>query len=151
MNILEQITDALEIEHEDMHHLYDKQNKEVIQLTSEELHIAEEEYDLDDYPQWQWDNIKLAEQVHQDWDRFITLPHNRFDYNPYDIMKFFISTLSEDVQPVYYDLIQGRGAFRRFKDKVFEDGIEKEWFDYRRDTLESIARKFCQKNDIEIE
>ena len=45
-------------------------------------------------------------------------------------------------------LIKGRGAFRRFKDNIFEYGIEQNWFQYRREAFKEIAIDWCGENNI---
>ena len=42
-------------------------------------------------------------------------------------------------------VIQGRGDFRRFKDKLYDLNLEKQWYQYRDEAYEKIAR---QSNSI---
>ena len=48
------------------------------------------------------------------------------------MMERFIYTIpSELIQSRLEELIQGKGAFRRFKDAIFNLGITEEWYKFR--------------------
>ena len=44
----------------------------------------------------------------------------------------------------------GRGAFRRFKDKLYDLNLEKHWYQYRDEAYEKIARQWCERHKIDI-
>ncbi|HNT44737.1 MAG TPA: UPF0158 family protein, partial [Syntrophorhabdaceae bacterium] len=44
--------------------------------------------------------------------------------------------------------IDGRGAFRRFKDAIHRLGIEKDWFKYRDGRLKELAVDWLKANGI---
>ena len=48
-------------------------------------------------------------------------------------------------------LIQGKGAFRRFKNYCIENNIIQNWYDFRRNKLYEIATKWCKDNDLEFD
>lgn len=45
---------------------------------------------------------------------------------------------------------RGRGAFRRFKDKLYDLNLEKHWYQYRDEAYEKIARQWCERHKIDI-
>ncbi len=45
--------------------------------------------------------------------------------------------------------IQGSGAFRRFKEAIYRNGIQDAWFRYRQEELETIAINWLHANEIE--
>lgn len=45
--------------------------------------------------------------------------------------------------------IDGKGAFRRFKDLIIRYGLEDDWDAYRFKALCEIAREWCEFNNIE--
>ena len=53
------------------------------------------------------------------------------------------------MQNQLYNAIQGRGAFRRFKDSVNRMGIAKQWYDYRDNAHREIAIRWCRDNEYE--
>ena len=49
-----------------------------------------------------------------------------------------------------YRAIDGRGAFRRFKNQLYQFGLEKEWYQFRDKYFEQIAREWCLENDVPL-
>ena len=47
--------------------------------------------------------------------------------------------------------IQGKGAFRRFKDTVIRLGIDQEWYDFQSAEYKRKAARWCEDNGIEYE
>ena len=43
-------------------------------------------------------------------------------------------------------LIQGKGAFRRFKDYCIEIDLIKNWYDYKNEKFRKIAIDWCNQN-----
>ncbi len=44
--------------------------------------------------------------------------------------------------------LHGRGAFRRFKDTVYQFGLEKAWYGFRDDCYREVALRWCDAHDI---
>ena len=68
------------------------------------------------------------------------------------MMKEFIETI-EDVK-LYNQLqiaINGRGAFRRFKDTCINFDIIEAWYKYRDKRYKDIAIEWCNDNNINYE
>lgn len=81
----------------------------------------------------------------------IGLP-TQYEINEYSMMEEFIETI-EDVR-LYNQLkiaINGRGAFRRFKDTCINYEIIDDWYKYRNDKYKEIAIDWCNKNNIKFE
>lgn len=101
------------------------------------------------------DMVMGQEEKEEIYDRldehgFYRLPTS-FDLRDYDIMEDFIAGMPESVQGRMYDAIQGRGAFRRFKDMVIDMGIEKQWYDFHDEVYRQKAAQWCEENGIEYE
>ena len=47
--------------------------------------------------------------------------------------------------------IQGKGAFRRFKDSVYQMGFNKKWYAFQAEAFKRKAARWCEENDIEYE
>lgn len=47
--------------------------------------------------------------------------------------------------------IRGKGAFRRFKDRLYDFDLQEKWYKYMDDCYEQIARGWCERFGIEIE
>ena len=71
----------------------------------------------------------------------------------YDDMQDFIDTISgEHLQELLTVAIQGRGAFRRFKDVLAgHPGEEQQWFDFQVARLDARAREWLAEEGCEPE
>ena len=158
MNIrveLSKIIEAMELQSLDGSSYLDKTNAETATFSTEEFQAADNGDSLDDYPEWQHDNLKLARKILDQEDnedksdnRFIGLP-TKFDINEYRIMeKFCFSVRDEKIAEVLYRAIKGSGAFRRFKDSVHQLGVAEDWYEYRNETIKQMAIEWCEQNDI---
>lgn len=81
----------------------------------------------------------------------IMLP-TKYEINEYSMMESFIETI-EDVK-LYnqlYMAINGRGAFRRFKDTCINHEIIDDWYKFRDDKFKEIAITWCKENNIDFE
>jgi len=79
---------------------------------------------------------------------FLKLP-SRFDIHEYEIMERFCLSLPDGkVSDVLLRKIRGSGAFRRFKDTVYQYGIENDWFAYRDEAYKEIAIAWLESKDI---
>ena len=96
-------------------------------------------------------NPELFEDIKEGFvEDYIPLP-GQYDINEYRIMEEFIYELPEGKnQDVLARTIQGRGAFRRFKDKLYDLNLEKHWYQYRDEAYEKIARQWCERHKIDI-
>ena len=102
---------------------------------------------------WDWDeeDKEIAELIEMEWDRFIRLP-GKYEIHEYRIMEDFIDELNDQkLQMELYRAIQGRGAFRRFKDKIRYSGIEQQWYDYQNNAYREFALRWCKENNIRCE
>ena len=52
--------------------------------------------------------------------------------------------IREDLQRA----IHGKGAFRYFKDRIRQHGIEQDWFAFRSEALKQIAIEWCEENEV---
>lgn len=97
-----------------------------------------------------WDRERYKE-IRENEEDYIHLP-DQYAINEYEIMRDFIYELPEGKkQDQLACAIQGKGAFRRFKDKLFDLNLEDQWYAFKQKTLEKIAREWCEDNEIEIE
>ena len=65
------------------------------------------------------DNEGLENEIEDNPERFFRLP-TKFEIHEYNIMEEFIQTLKGEDADKLEQVIQGRGAFRRFKDIITE-------------------------------
>ncbi|MFB6355349.1 MAG: UPF0158 family protein [bacterium] len=95
-----------------------------LDLENSELHALSEYSDLPDED--------LRRKIENDpGDRFLRVPRGDSDEAWRDMQKFALNREDESLRERLLNAIQGSGAFRRFKDLVFEEGIRQEWYEFR--------------------
>ena len=120
---------------------------EFIMLSDEDMGAAEEGDPLEDYPDWQREAIQLASDV-LFTDDYLPLP-SQYDIHEYEIMKRFCYTVEDDeLRDRLLYRISGRGAFRFFKDTIYEHEITDDWYEYRYQAFKEIARNWLESHDI---
>ena len=96
---------------------------------------------LDEEMQADVDRVKASED-------FIAIP-SRFDFHEYRHMEHFCLSLPDDrVRERLLDAINGKGAFRRFKDTALRLGVRDAWFEYRLKQLAEQVADFLEVNKI---
>ncbi len=120
---------------------------EFIMLSDEDMSAAEEGDPLEDYPDWQREAIQLASDV-LFTDDYLALP-SQYDIHEYEIMKRFCYTVEDDeLRDNLLNGISGRGAFRFFKDTIYEHGITDDWYEYRYQAFKEIAKNWLESHNI---
>ena len=81
-------------------------------------------------------------------DAWIAAPSQQ-DINEYKIMTDFADSVTDPrVNDLLSVALEGKGAFRRFKDTLQRVGLTDEWYAYKHDAYIDIAREWCEENDI---
>ena len=148
---LKDIVDEMELQMDEYKKYLNKETGEIVTISIEELSIAEESEEGDDfaeYPDWQRDSIMVALTVIENWGSYIELP-DKWEINEYEIMEDFCGSVENDmISNALYSAIQGRGAFGRFKDAIRRCRIENDWYKFRDEALKDIAIRWCEENEI---
>ena len=99
-------------------------------------------------------NIGEYEELSEDeieelFEKSIILP-TQYEINEYQMMVDFIDTINNlEIKNNLQRLIQGKGAFRRFKDYCIETNIIQDWYDYKEQKYKKIAIEWCKQNKLE--
>ena len=151
MNIqvkLKDIIDEMEIQFEESRSLLNIRTGEIVIVTSDDLRAAEEEKPFDQLPVWEQENRMIAIDVVENFENYIELP-TKYEVDEYEIMENFCLTVRDQrKQESLLRAIKGKGAFRRFKDKIIDFEIEDQWYSYRDECFKQIAIEWCQENKI---
>ena len=104
---------------------------------------------------WVSDMIMTTTEQEDAYDRldkhgFYRLPTS-FDIHEYDIMEDFIDTLIGKEQNRLLSAIKGNGAFRHFKDTVYDLGIDQQWYYFQAEAYKREAIRWCKENGIDYE
>ena len=93
--------------------------------------------------------METATLIDEHPDRFVALPTQR-QINEYGMMEDFVNELPDgENKRNLCNALQGRGAFRRFKDGINHFGLQDTWFAFRDAAYHRVARHWCEENDIE--
>ena len=158
---LSEIQDAMEAQSEETHSFVDKQTGQVVVVSDEDMRLAEEidqadgadeADDLSDLPDWQRETVEQAKAVlAEEGGRFVS-PPDQFEIHEWDMMRDFADGVEDEaVSERLLNAIDGRGAFRYFKDCVHEAGLADQWYKFRDDQYRRIAADWCRENGIEVD
>ena len=144
---LKDVVDALAMTGDLASYYLDKRTGEIIMVTDEEWEAAEEDEPISEYPDWQRDSILKAREI-QGSDQFIPLP-DKFEINAYDVMERFCREYPDQrISIGLLNCIKGKGAFRRFKDAVFDFDIQDEWHEFERNAFAEVAIEWLEEKGI---
>ena len=99
-------------------------------------------------------NIGEYEELTEDeidelFEKSAILP-TQYEINEYQIMVDFIETIDNDkTKEELKRLIQGKSAFKRFKDYCFESNIIQDWYKYKEQRYKEIAINWCEENELQ--
>jgi len=134
----------------EMHHYLDLETGEVVMVTSETTHYLEEEPDRE-LPDWQQHALEVAKKVEEEYGaRYISIP-NEDSREGYRDMERFIGTVRNSyLRDKLWQAIQGRGAFRYFKNVLQEHPAERErWFAFKDRCLHDRICYWLESKGIE--
>lgn len=88
------------------------------------------------------------DEIEELFEKSIILPI-KYEINEYQMMVDFIETIeNKKIKDNLQRLIQGKGAFRRFKDYCLKINIIKDWYDFKEQKYKEIAIDWCEQNEL---
>lgn len=94
------------------------------------------------------DNYEIIEDDEL-YDSSIILS-GRYEINEYLIMQKFIETIvDKQIKNLLLIVIQGKGAFRRFKDICINYGLIDKWYEFKNNFYYDLAKEWCEQNKID--
>lgn len=147
---LQDVIDQIDLQSELVQGFINRKTGELTIFTEEDdyaLRHLEDGRSLEELPEWQQEIIPKLREI-QTSDDFIGLP-TPFEVHEYRIMENFIYSLEDTaMQDDLFRAIRGRGAFRIFKDKIFDHGIRDDWFTFKNNSIKRIAIDFLEAEGI---
>jgi len=144
---LRDVVDALDMASDTLSSYLNRKTGEIVSLTEDTMLTADDDDDLDGISEWEREEVLRARDV-RDSDDYIGLP-GRYEIDEYRIMEDFCYSLEDEgLKGDLLYAIEGRGAFRRFKDTIHRRGIEKDWYKYHDGKLKEIAADWLEANGI---
>ena len=150
--VIEDIVEYVEMDNDgsEWSGFYSMEDGTVVIIEKRFLGIVEDSGEDDDFSTYSEDEregIALAMKICFS-GKFISLPGSR-DADEYSMMEEFCSEpLNIRVAEALERAIQGKGAFRRFKDTVNRLSLDDLWYAYRDTAYRRFAREWCMENDI---
>ena len=116
----------------EMHFYLDLETGDVVMVTDEVAHYLEEPPDYE-LPDWMEHDLQMARQVEDGYGtRYIRVPAADSHEAHRDMERFIYTVRNSHLQDRLWRAIQGRGAFRYFKDVLAEYPAERErWFAFK--------------------
>ena len=151
---LETIANAMEdTDRMDMDYYLDKETGEVIVLLEEIFRYAEEDQDKvrEDLPDWQKEQVKLAQDIlFKNPDRYICIPE-RPSYEGYNLMVEFAEKVEDELLREKLSIaLDGKGAFRRFKNVIADyPDYRENWFKFRDEKMNKKVIEWLNSIGIE--
>lgn len=148
---LEEVVEHLEMQMSESASYLHQETGALLFVQDREFRQAEKlehgEIDIEDVPEWQRDHLpKVYEAVHE--PEWIQLP-TEWDIHEYRMMeKFCYSVEDEEHREQLLRAIQGRGAFRYFRDTADRLGLTEDWYAFRDQAYEDKAVRWLEANDI---
>lgn len=97
---------------------------------------------------WEIQYFQDVKRILADDADYLKLP-SRFDIHEYEIMeRFCLSIPNGKARDALLRKIRGSGAFRRFKDTIYQYGIENDWFKYRDEAYKEFAIAWLESEGI---
>ena len=145
--LLREIIDGMQLQSDEMSAYLNIRTGQVVPVSAEDLMAAKfGEADAAE-TDWEVEAAELARAVAAGKD-YVALP-DRFEIDEYRMMERFANGVTDgQASQRLQRAIQGRGAFRHFKDAVQDLGLAQQWYDYRDRAYEAIAIDWCDANGI---
>ena len=153
---IKDVVDCLEEISDEIIQLYNTETGEFTSFTQEEFVNLDEnglEKVLEECPEWEKESyIELNDYfTTQNDNKYVHLP-TKFEINDAQIIRDFIYELeNKEIAEQLQSCINQKGMFRKFKDKLYELGIEKQYYQYREECLKEIAIGWCVDNCLKYE
>jgi hypothetical protein len=148
---VQDLIDAFEMQNDECAAFLDRGTGEIHVISHDTLRMAEDETDVASRRHgWEKEELELARRVLES-DRYVELPTSR-DVHEWGIMEEFCYALDDGgLRADFLAAIQGRGAFRYFRDLLFRHGLRDSWYAFRAEALRKIALEWCEENEIALQ
>lgn len=95
------------------------------------------------------EEIEIAVDIYENGGDYLELP-NKHDINEYAMLEEFSVSVEDDrASRMLQIAINGSGAFRRFKEMVYELGLAQDWYAFRDAQYKKIAIDWCRMHGLD--
>ncbi len=104
-----------------------------------------------DLADWQQEEALLAWRIENNFSRYLFIEPSTSHEGYRDMEDFILTVKDEHLQELLWMSIDGKGAFRRFKDMLLRYPHERErWFAFKESLSSQRAAEWLADNDIEL-
>jgi hypothetical protein len=148
---LKKVVEQLELAADMMTSFFEKKTGRLFSVTDELMEEAEKIENLENEKIYEWKKeiLEDAKATLERPEDFLVLP-SKYEIHDYEIMRNFCETLEDDRED-FLSAIRSKGAFRRFKNMLFQRGKMQEWNVFYHKALVEIAKDWCEGNEISFE
>lgn len=107
-----------------------------------------EEVEVTELLEWDKESLKRLKALMKDSGDIVSIPQDGF-LDAYELMESFAYSIPGPYQDKLLDALQGKGAFRRFRDTVNRLNIAEHWYTYRDSRLRREIRTWCDVMGID--
>lgn len=115
---------------------------------SELWRVFEGDIDETELLAWETESLKRLDVVMENSGDVVSIPQEGF-LDSYEVMESFAYSIPGPYQDKLLDALQGKGAFRRFRDTVNRLNIAEHWYTYRDSRLRREIRTWCDVMGID--
>jgi len=146
---LQEVVEELDVPVSECSTYVNRKTGVVVVVTEEDSMLLDDDVDEKELPEWQVERLSELREVTTSEDYLLFSLQD--DFEEYRLMERFIAALEDrDVATKLQRAIQGRGAFRHFKDAAREHGLLDDWFECRQQALEELVAEWLEENGIEF-
>lgn len=100
-------------------------------------------YDVED------EEIEIAVDIYENGGDYLELP-DKYEINEYAMLEEVSVSVEDDrASRMLQIAINGSGAFRRFKEMVYELGLAQDWYTFRDAQYKKIAIDWCRTHGLD--
>ncbi len=94
---------------------------------------------------------EIYERLDSEPERYLSIPTESSREGYQDMVAFTESLEDENLKEKFWIALDGRGAFRRFKDVLLSHPEKREeWFKFQDERLEKRVMEWLEENEIEL-
>ncbi len=127
---------------------YDRESGELLRVTQKVAAYLDGDVSDDELDEAEKELLDKAAGLREHAEKYIMLPRDGL-IDEYEIMEDFASEIPGPLGEKLTDALQGKGAFRRFKDTVNRLKLTEHWYEYRDMRYRREVREWCETVGID--
>lgn len=147
---IDDIIEQLDFFDPDICSYYDRKQCTIISINTGDVEYVS--FTDSDLPDWEKQNYKIYQEIQNDIQqkRFVPLP-DEFDLHEEKIIQDYCLQLTNHEQTNrLLCAFNGHKAFRKFKNQLYREKLEADYYQYKYQQMKAIAINWCKENKIKF-